>query len=90
MEQSVLEQLKNHLAKLTKEQFAAEWQEIKDLQLGGPTVDAFECSWESIHNEMLVEVFAPPKPNEIMSDITIPKKLTPNYRGLSFFSNLVS
>ena len=81
MKKSIADQLKEHLSSITKEEFATKWAEIEALGLQGPTAEVFVCSWQSL-NAQLVHSNPPPR------NITIPKKLTPVYRGLSFFSNL--
>ena len=83
MKNSIANQLREHLASITKEEFAAEWSQIKSLGLGGPSVDSFLCSWDSTYSETIRKIFEPPA-----SPIKIPIKLTPDYRGLSFFSIL--
>jgi hypothetical protein len=86
MEQSLSDQLRHHLAGITKEQFALEWAQIKSLNLGGPSVNDFLCSWNSVKANAFIKYQR--EKNRI--NIAIPKKLTPDYRSLSFFSNLAA
>jgi hypothetical protein len=45
MEMTILDSLKAHLNSITKEEFLQEWNEIKSMGLGGPSVDNFIASF---------------------------------------------
>ncbi len=87
MKNSIANQLRDHLASITKEEFAIEWAQVKSLGFVGPSAEGFVCSWNSSYSSLINKVVEPPK-ELAASTIKIPIKLTPDYRGLSFFSIL--